>query len=74
VTDVRAARLTLIGSIVGVIGVALLLVEASPAVVRHSVLSSTSQLLMWIGVGVAAVGGILLVCGAWLRGTDEFGD
>jgi hypothetical protein len=29
---------------------------------------------MWIGVGVAAVGGILLVCGAWLRGTDEFGD
>lgn len=58
-------RLTLIGGLVGLVGAALLLVEAMRAVPFDHVLSSTSQLLMWIGLGVMAVGGLLLVVGVW---------
>jgi len=69
----RGARLTLIGSILGVVGVALLLGEASRAVAGHAVLSATSQLLMWIGLGVAAVGGFLLICGVWQTAAETSG-
>ncbi|MGN6474970.1 MAG: hypothetical protein ACTHK4_15145 [Mycobacteriales bacterium] len=58
-------RLTLIGSILGVVGAALLIAEASRAALGHAVLSSTSQLLMWIGLGLGAVGGVLVICGVW---------
>jgi hypothetical protein len=62
---VRGARLTLIGSIVGVIGLAVFLFETLRAVVGDRVLSSADQLLMWVGFGVIAVGGLLLVVANW---------
>lgn len=67
----QGARLTLIGSILGVAGVALLIAEASRAVAGHAILSSTAQLLMWVGLGAAAVGGFLLVCGMWWAAADS---
>ncbi|HVV74767.1 MAG TPA: hypothetical protein VHC43_01940 [Mycobacteriales bacterium] len=57
----RGSRLMLTGSLVGAIGTAALLVEAIRAVALNAILSSTSQLVMWVGLGVMAVGGVLLI-------------
>jgi hypothetical protein len=63
---VRGTRLTLIGAILGVAGLALLLAEASRPILGHAVLSSLSQLLMWLGLGVGAIGGVGLIYGVWM--------
>jgi hypothetical protein len=67
---VRGARLTLIGTVTGVIGLALFCYEALPTVTGDHILSSTSQLLMWIGFGIIAVGGLLLVLGGWSAASE----
>ena len=33
-------------------------------------LSSTAELLMWVGLGIAAVGGLMLVIAAWSAASD----
>jgi protein-S-isoprenylcysteine O-methyltransferase Ste14 len=70
VNNVRAARLTLIGSIVGVVGLALFFFETIRAVEGDRILSSTDQLLMWVGFGVTALGGLLLVVANWTGDGD----
>jgi len=68
VKSVRGARLTLLGAIVGLLGLALFLYEALRVVSGDDILSSTGQLLMWVGFGITAVGGLLLVVGGWSAG------
>jgi hypothetical protein len=58
-------RLTLTGAVIGALGTALLLFEAIRAVSMDDVLSSASELLMWIGFGAMVLGGLLLIAGAW---------
>jgi len=58
-------RLTLVGAVIGAIGTALLLFEGIRAVSMDAVLSSASQLLLWIGFGVMVLGGLLLIAAAW---------
>jgi hypothetical protein len=65
VKSVRGARLTLLGAIVGVLGLALFLYEALRVVSGDDILSSTGQLLMWVGFGITALGGLLLIAGGW---------
>jgi hypothetical protein len=65
VKSVRGARLTLLGAIVGVLGLALFLYEALRVVSGDDILSSTGQLLMWVGFGITALGGFLLIAGGW---------
>jgi hypothetical protein len=57
--------LTVLGAITGAIGTALLLFEGIRAISMNRVLGTTSQLLLWIGFGVMALGGILLIVAAW---------
>ncbi|HWC33818.1 MAG TPA: hypothetical protein VG650_03210 [Mycobacteriales bacterium] len=67
----RESPLTLIGAVLGAVGTALLLFEGVRAVVMHHILSSTGELLMWVGLGVMAVAGVLLVIGAWEAPADR---
>jgi hypothetical protein len=61
----RGSRLVAPGAVIGVVGTAMLLVESIRAIVMHDVLGSVSQLVMWVGLGVMAVGGVLLIAAAW---------
>jgi hypothetical protein len=71
VTDVRGSRVVLIGSIVAVVGLGLFLFEALRAVTGAHILNSTDELLMWVGFGVTAIGGLLLIIGAWSESPME---
>ncbi|HVT65524.1 MAG TPA: hypothetical protein VHD81_10245 [Mycobacteriales bacterium] len=58
-------RLTLVGAVTGAIGTALLLFEGIRAISGNHVLDTLSQALLWVGFGLMAVGGILLIAAAW---------
>ena len=70
----RGTRLTLIGCLIGLVGLVLLVAEAGPVVGGKHVLSSTSQLVMWAGLAVMAVGGVLLVFGVWATADEMTSD
>jgi drug/metabolite transporter (DMT)-like permease len=59
----RGSRLTITGALVGVIGAVLLLVEGVRAVELNDVLGTLSQVLLWVGLGLMALGGLILVVG-----------
>lgn len=69
-TGVRGARLTVAGAILGVVGTALLIYEGIRAISLNHVLGFAGQLLIWVGLGVMAVGGVLLIAGAWSDPND----
>ncbi|HVT22746.1 MAG TPA: hypothetical protein VHE57_15295 [Mycobacteriales bacterium] len=66
----RTRRLTVTGAVIGLVGLALLLFESLRSITGDHVLSSTAQVLMWIGFGALALGGILLVVDAWSEASD----
>ncbi|HVS69447.1 MAG TPA: hypothetical protein VHE56_12910 [Mycobacteriales bacterium] len=67
----RASRFLLPGAVIGVAGTALLLVEGLRAIALHDILGTVSQLVMWVGLGVMAVGGVLLIGAAWEQAPDH---
>lgn len=57
--------MTVTGVVLGVVGAALLIYEGVRATLLNDVLGSVGQVLLWVGLGVMALGGILLVAAVW---------